>query len=253
MANEILGLPGRLPTPLYRRTFKAVQEIDLKLTKLIHKWRFLNAGPPMKVEQYDGSEICYQGIAFSGTPVRVFWNGFIEPYLENYSITVLEQTSALAIECQFPVEETVEEAKLLLLVMVRRIYSEMAETDRLLRGDGFNFPDKRDVSGDIDSMSRLISEHANIEKMKKPSAGNQIFNFENVSGNNVQIGNDNRMTHLGVQEFFDEVFSSGDEEANIILMKLLNNQTISMIIEKQVPELNLSNKNQSVKSNYKSN
>lgn len=81
----------------------------------------------MKVTAYDGTEICYQGVAFKGSPVQVFWNGFIEPYIENYSINVFEQTSALATECQYSTEESIEEAKIILLVMVRRLYHEMAK------------------------------------------------------------------------------------------------------------------------------
>ncbi len=108
----------------------------------------------MKVTAYDGTEICYQGLAFKGTPVQIFWNGFIDPYIENNSEIVLEQTSALAIECQFSIEESIEEAKLLLLVMIRRLYYEMAETDKILRGDGFSFPEKKDVSGYIESLKK---------------------------------------------------------------------------------------------------
>lgn len=230
MAKEILGLPGALPTPLHRRTYKTVQDIDLKLTHLIHKWRFLKAGPPMRVQKYDGSEICYQGIAFSGSPVKVFWNDFIDPYLENYSITVLEQTSALAFECQFPLEETIEEAKRLLLVMVRRIYNDMAETDRILRGDGINFPDKKDVSSYIENMSHIVCENAEIEKMKKPTPANQIYNFENVNGNNLQFGSNNNLTYTNIESFFEKISVSNDDQAKSILLSLLENQTVSSII-----------------------
>lgn len=237
MTKEILGLPGVLPTPLHRRTYKTVHDIDLKLTHMIHKWRFLKAGPPMRVQKYDGSEICYQGIAFSGSPVSVFWNDFIDPYLENYSITVLEQTSALAIECQFPLDETIEEAKLLLLVMVRRIYDEMAETDRILRGDGINFPDKKDVSGNIQFISEVVCEHAEIEKMKKPTPANQIFNIENINGNNLQLGSYNHLTYSGIESFVKEISASNDEQAKNILVTLLENRTVSSVVGDRTPTL----------------
>lgn len=229
MRKEVLGVIGSSPSPLYRRTYKAVQDIDQKLSNLIHKWHLLKTGLPMRVEKFDGSMISYQGLAFSGSPVEVFWRGFIEPYLENYSIQVLEQTSTLAIECQFSVEESVEEAKLLLLTMVRRTYTEMAETDRILRGDGINFPAKRDVSGKIESMSELISQHAEIEKYKKPTSKNQIFNIEKLTGHNVQLGNNNIIT-TSLNLFFESINSSGDREAIIALENLLKNSTVSEIL-----------------------
>ncbi|WP_458048057.1 hypothetical protein [Klebsiella pneumoniae] len=220
MTKEILAVPGMPPSPLFKRTYKAVQDTDEKLTKLIHRWRFLNAGPPMKVTAYDGTEICYQGVAFKGSPVQVFWNGFIEPYIENHSINIFEQTSALAIECQFSIEESIEEAKSLLLVMVRRLYHEMAETDRILRGDGFSLPKKKDISGYIKSMSQKIIEHADIEKLKKPLPSQNIFNIDTVNSKYAQFGSSNNISTQEMYDFFKVIASSGDDEV-IVLSKLL--------------------------------
>lgn len=229
MTREILALPGATLSPLHRRTYKVIQDADKELTKLIHTWRFLNAGPPMRVKKYDGSDICYQGVAFSGSPVLVFWNDFIDPYLENYSIKILQQTSALAMECQFSVEECVEEAKNLLHVMIRRVYGEMAETDRILRGDGINFPQKRDVSGYIESMSRLVSEHAQIEKMKKPSSTQTIYNIESITSNNLQLGNNNNI-ESGLRNFFENIIHSGDNEAITAALNLLKIELVKKLL-----------------------
>lgn len=176
----------------------------------------------MKVIAYDGTEICYQGVAFKGSPVQVFWNGFIEPYIENYSMNVLEQTSALAIECQFSTDESIEEAKLLLLVMVRRLYYEMAETDKILRGDGFSFPEKKDVSGYIGSMSQKIIEHAEIEKLKKPLPSHNTFNIDTVNSKYSQFGTNNNISSLELNEFFTRIASSGEVEVISLSKKLLN-------------------------------
>jgi hypothetical protein len=195
----------------------------------------------MRVEKYDGSMISYQGVAFKGSPVDVFWNGFIEPYLENYSMKALEQTSALSLECQFSLDETIEEAKCLLLVMIRRVYAEMADTDRVLRGDGINFPEKRDVSGRIDSMSRIVNAHAEVEKNKKPLTGNKIFNIENINGNNLQFGNNNNISISSLETFFQNIISSGDKEAILALTLLLNNKTVSSLIDTEATKLAILN------------
>lgn len=220
MTKEILAVPSVHPSPLFKRTYKSVQDIDGKLTKLIHRWRFFKAGPPMKVTAYDGTEICYQGVAFKGSPVQVFWSGFIEPYIENYSVNVLEQTSALAIECQFSIEESIEEAKSLLFVMVHRIYHEMAETDKILRGDGFSFPEKKDVSGYIESMTQKITGYAEIEKLKKPLPNHNIFNIDTVNSKYAQFGTTNNINTQELREFFIMIASSGEDEV-ITLSKIL--------------------------------
>lgn len=236
VTKEILAVPGAHPSPLFKRTYKSVQDIDQKLTKLIHRWLFLKAGPPMKVTAYDGTEICYQGVAFKGSPVQVFWNGFIEPYIENYSVNVLEQTSALAIECQFSIEESIEEAKLLLLVMVRRLYDEMAETDRTLSGNGFTFPEKKDVSGHVESMSKKIIEHAEIEKLKKPLPSHNIFNIETVNSKYAQFGTNNNISEHELIDFFTKIASSGEDEIIVLSKILLKNAHSRNLLSKEVYE-----------------
>jgi hypothetical protein len=222
---------------LYARTNKAVHEIDSKLTALIHKWHHLNAGVPMSIEKYDGSVISYEGIVYKGSPVTLFWNGFIEPNLENYALEVLKQTSALAIECQFPVAESVDEAQNLLLVLIRRIYNEMAEVDSVLKGNGFELSKKVDVSGKILSMSESICQHAAIERMKKPSSGNLTYNIESIKGKNIQLGSNNKINFTTFQEFTNEISASGDIEAITILKNLLINKTASRIIGAEASEL----------------
>ncbi|MDU5628529.1 hypothetical protein [Citrobacter sp.] len=233
MTKEILAVPGVHPSPLNKRTYKSVQDIDEKLTKLIHRWRFFNAGPPMKVTAYDGTEICYQGVAFKGSPVQVFWCGFIDPYIENYSINLFEQTSALAIECQFPVEESIEEAKWLLLAMIRRIYHEMAETDQILRGDGFNFPEKKDVSGYIESMSQTITEHAKIEKLKKPLTSHNIFNIDTINSQYAQFGTNNNIENQELVILFKDIASSGEGEVIVLSKLFLNSARSKNLLSKE--------------------
>lgn len=200
MTKEILGLPGWTPSPLYRKIYKEVAEIDQELTSLIHQWHLLKTNLPMSIKKFDGTPINFKGIAFKGSVVDVFWKDFIEPYLENYSVRVLEHTSSLALHCGCSVNESVEEAKSLLLVMVRRIYEVMAETDSLLRGDGITIPEKKNVTSRISHMSHIISEHADIEKMKKKPSEGHVFNIENLQGVNIQLGSNNNMNNIDIDK-----------------------------------------------------
>ncbi|WP_342169441.1 hypothetical protein [Serratia nevei] len=43
VTKEILTAPGMPASPLFKRTYKAIQNIDEKPTKLILGWRFIRA------------------------------------------------------------------------------------------------------------------------------------------------------------------------------------------------------------------
>ena len=96
----------------------------------------------------------------------------------------------------------------------------MAETDKILRGDGFSFPEKKDVSGYIESMSRKIKEYAEIEKLKKPLPNHNIFNIDTVNSKYVQFGTSNNINTQELSEFFTMIASSGEDEV-ITLSKIL--------------------------------
>ncbi|TOL77222.1 hypothetical protein CGH89_25185, partial [Vibrio parahaemolyticus] len=68
-----------------------VSETQKKLVDMVVKWSFISVGPPFETQKYDGTPIRYQGIKFAGSPQQVFWCGYIEPYLENHSLEILEQ------------------------------------------------------------------------------------------------------------------------------------------------------------------
>lgn len=232
---EILGLPGHQPTIVFARLEKLVKAADSRLIQLVTNWAFLTAGPKFEIERFDGSKISYQGIAFAGSPVEVFWRGFIEPYIEDESLKILEQAGQLATECEIPPESVVNEARCLLHVVVRRVYGKMSEVDRTLRGDGFNFPDRKDVTSHIAAMSAYIDSEARIIALKasknlnKQAAPN--VNFSGLSNPQIQIGNNNnQLMQISVQQLVEQIAHSGDKEAKSLLLKVLENSTVASII-----------------------
>ena len=166
MSQEILGLPGRCPSDVYPRTKKLVEEADKHLLSLVTKWTFLKSVPQIEIKRFDGEEIRLGGVAFKGTVVDVFWSGFIEPYIEHESVKILEAAGQLATDCQLSHDIVIDEARMLLHVMVRRVYSKMADVDQTLRGDGFTFPEKRDVTSRIAAMSAYVDAESKIVMLK---------------------------------------------------------------------------------------
>jgi len=77
---------------LYEKTKQRVNDIYAKLDKeQLTPWCFFNTGKMPEVKKYYGDTIKYQGgIEFSGSAAVVFWEGFIEPFLEHGIVKILE-------------------------------------------------------------------------------------------------------------------------------------------------------------------
>src|SRR5205807_290395 len=88
-----------MTTPLYPTFDKRISDgVRLLIQKQVTPWAFLTAGPPFHVKYFDGKEIHYQGIAFEGSPVHVFWGRYIEPFLEHLCTTEIAAAVAMAKE-----------------------------------------------------------------------------------------------------------------------------------------------------------
>lgn len=89
---------------------------------------------------------------------------------------------------------------------------------------GFNFT----ASGKLSS----IVGHIEIMKAEKEEmAMEQNFNIGTLNSHNTQIGNKNTQNvTINMQELAEKIAASGDKEAKGMLMKLLENPTVSGVI-----------------------
>lgn len=234
MSQEILGLPGRCPSDVYPRTKKLVEEADKHLISLVTKWTFLKSVPQIEIKRFDGEEIRLGGVAFKGTVVDVFWSGFIEPYIEHESVKILEAAGQLATDCQLSHDIVTDEARMLLHVMVRRVYSKMADVDQTLRGDGFTFPEKRDVTSRIAAMSAYVDAESKIVMLKARNMQGNLQPTVHISGHanaQIQIGHDNnQVMQITLQQLVEQVAKSNDKDAKSLIQKILENNTVASII-----------------------
>jgi len=126
------------PSPLWPMLEKFIRDEWVKLERnQITPWAFLNSGPPMKVTDFHGSQISYQGIRFEGSPRVVFWSRYIEPFLEDVAFRSVDYATKLSNEKKVDPRKPLSEVQGLFLSYTRKAYARMAEIDRRLLGHGF--------------------------------------------------------------------------------------------------------------------
>jgi len=65
----------------------------------------------------------------------------------------------------------------------------------------------------------------------KPSTQSSTFNIGNITGEQVQVGNQNNQTvNISVQHLTEKIAQSSDPEAKSLLRKLLENSTVGSLI-----------------------
>lgn len=148
-------------TPLYEKTEQRIDDFYTNLDKeQLTPWIFFHTGKMPEVKKYYGGTIKYSGVEFSGTPILVFWGGFIEPFLEHGIVEILEQVADEALAKQLDPEPCINEAAGLLEGVIAKTYNRMAEIDQRLRGKGDPESVKRkDVSEKIEKMQSYLQRH----------------------------------------------------------------------------------------------
>jgi hypothetical protein len=157
-------------TALYPRLKHSIENECQRLrTKQIIPWHTFNvADVGVKVKRFDGSLISICNDEFSGSSEDIFWNGYIEPFMEDVILKTLDWTSEQCERKKSQLNTHLEEAaELLNKTLVENLYRKMREIDRRLRGKGF--PQRvplRPVDDEIARMSEFISDHVNSKKKK---------------------------------------------------------------------------------------
>ncbi len=166
-----------MPTPLYPTFRKLITDAFEQLDKQqVTPWAFMTAGPPFRVNRFDGTEIAYQHIGFEGSPREVFWSGYIEPFLEHICSSEIEAAVSMAKERDVDARLLLPEIRELLTTEIEKVYERMADLDQRLRGKGY--PEKvgrQAVTHKVQRMETFVAERIQAElEMWKPK-GNAEF------------------------------------------------------------------------------
>lgn len=98
-------------TLIYENIRSRISDLEhLIIDEKISPWTSFRANEMKEVPNYHGKVIKYSGIEFEGSPRLVFWNGFIEPFLEN---GIAQELNSVAQECQ---DRNLEKTEFLLVL-----------------------------------------------------------------------------------------------------------------------------------------
>lgn len=122
-------------------------------------WAFLLSDMP-PVLDFVGRTIKFRGVTFDGTPQHIFWNGFIEPFLEAQIAEGFQLALDHAHKRGLDVASCLVVARNELYNGITSIYRRMQDIDRRLRGSGNpqSVP-LRDVKPAILEMHSKVNEY----------------------------------------------------------------------------------------------
>ncbi len=108
------------------------------------KWHFIGKDGPVEIESFRGAPISYGGIAYSGTPVDVYWDTISRYRQIKVSELFDEVERDLTKYPKHVREKAIIEAEGLITMFAASIQRRAVEKDRILRGDGIQFPKPMD-------------------------------------------------------------------------------------------------------------
>lgn len=154
-----------MSTPLYPTFKKRVTDaIEQLITKQVTPWSFMTAGPPFRINRFDGRQIAYHGVGFEGSPRDVFWGRYIEPFLEDLCVSEISAAVSTARERGIDGRLLLPELQSLLSSGFKKVYVRMADVDRRLRGKGY--PESvplRSVNCEAQRMEEFLAERIQAE------------------------------------------------------------------------------------------
>ena len=113
-------------SPIFNLIQKKIKDEYMNLSKnKVQPWFALHSGKKLRIEDFYGKTINYEGINFEGTPKMTFWDDYIDPFLEDIIIKNIRQTTRLCREYGIAKKKPFSETEELLKTLVYNIYYSM--------------------------------------------------------------------------------------------------------------------------------
>lgn len=150
------------------------REIDKEKHRIIHEqiipWIMMFASNKGSVKNFQGQTYSWTGVLFEGSPRDVFWGRYIEPFLEDSTVRLIEMVSKECRENRLNIRTELDTLSQHLRGMYARVYKEMADADQKMRGNGYPENVQRvDVSQEISTMNHYLDMHIAMDIAKHKS------------------------------------------------------------------------------------
>ncbi len=155
-------------TPKIQRLIK--EEREALLREQITPWIMGFANGSLNIKNFYGKNISYSGIEFEGSPRHIFWNKYIEPFLEDITVRLITDITQECLTCNLRLEEELSVLSQNLRNLYSVIFDEMAKSDQRICGKGH--PDQvpiKNVSIYNAFMNEFMEQHINMEIAKHNS------------------------------------------------------------------------------------
>jgi len=123
-------------------------------------------GKMQPIALHDGRTCRYSGVKYEGTPVLVFWEALIDPFLEDEIRSVLDSVGNECVANNVDAEVPLDEAAGLLCGMVHGVYDRMAYVDQRLRTEPTQKEKapRKDITHKVEKMTKCVDEQARAAK-----------------------------------------------------------------------------------------
>lgn len=184
-------------TPIGRRLLASLDDEYVRMqNQWFFKWHAIGDQSVIEIDRFRGEPIRYRGVRFSGSPRAIYWDT-IQYYLRRKIETSLDdlekdlQSYSPAIR-----GEALSEAIGILGSFATKIRTAAVKKDRILRGNGMEFPPEQDLGqwqgceiGDIKIMvERLRRIHCELPEglLSPPQMHSSVATYQPVYAHNVK-------------------------------------------------------------------
>ncbi len=143
--------------------------LDLERQRMLNewffKWHFIGRDGPVEIDGFDGRKIRYGGIKFSGTARQVYWHTlgrYIRKKIDEVFGDVEDVVSSYP---HVAAQDAIRYVENALTAFIARIGQDAIEKDRILRGNGVEFPALD--HGQLGRLSLVNDVRARAETLRK--------------------------------------------------------------------------------------
>lgn len=169
---------------------KLLLRLDLERERMANewffKWHFIGRDGPVEIDSFDGRKLTYGGIKFSGTTRAVYWRT-LQRYTRRQVSDIYDELETVCKE--YPTAQAlaaIEDVKGLLTSFLRQIAHDAVEKDRILRGNGIEFPPPDSARGRElthgDEIERRAKALTVLIKAKRPNENPRFRSLAEAEG-----------------------------------------------------------------------